>query len=176
MCYPKWGQQGADCRDVAHQMLLCWSWGHWVRVRSTGGKQIKCFVQGVIKLLELAAMGVCRVGVSRIERESNKFMGDRCTNGSWRNILWPALMQQFWIFCQNINLGDNQRNELQKCLGCWACLADAAVGMGSWAGRTSPWARSMLLFLKFSVPELTPQYGIRAAISTNPADCVFYSE
>lgn len=83
-------------------------------------------------------------------------------------------MQQVWIFSQNMNLGDNQGSELQKCLGCWACFADAVMGMGSWAGRA--YSRGMFMFEKFSVPKLTPQYVTRVAISTNPADCVFHSE
>lgn len=36
--------RGAECGTVAHQMLLCWNWGHLVRVKRAGLKQIKCFV------------------------------------------------------------------------------------------------------------------------------------
>lgn len=38
------GSRGAECGTVPHQMLLRWSWGHLVRVKRAGLKQVKCFV------------------------------------------------------------------------------------------------------------------------------------
>lgn len=84
--------------------------------------------------------------------------------------LIPPITWQLWI------LGDSKFAESAEAgEPVLDGIANAVVGVEYWVNRTSAWTRGILLvFLK--VQELTYQYVIRVAISTNTVNCVFSSE